>query len=166
MSESDRKRVRLTTACIRVGTAAQGTLLPARRDGPRSCDRPIDRLCHELLHWDVPQHLLSNISSLELSADMMNITTAEVTSVLPNTHLSYSDYVACWVPAMLQELKDCIASKISQSVCFSARGYFKGFVSETSFQFPHHQHQTMPARIVTLSATCLSVEEYQSYLAT
>jgi hypothetical protein len=163
MTESDRKRVRSTTTCIRVGTAAQGTLLPDRRDGRRSCDRPIDRLCHELLHWDVSQHLLSDISSLELSAD---ITTPEVASVLPSTHLSYSDYVACWVPAMLQELKDCIASKITQSSCFSARGYFKGFVSETSFQFPHHQHQTTPAHMVTLSVTCLSVEEYHSYLAT
>lgn len=167
MGDSDRKRIRLTTKGIkRVGaaTAAQGILLPARRDGPSSGDRPIDCLCHELLHWDVSQHLLSIVSSPELSADIMDDATAEVVSVLPSTYRSYSDYVACWVPAMLQELKDCIASKIRQSTSFSARGYFKGFVLGTGTYFQSPPHQTM--QTLTLSATCLSVEEYQSYIAT
>lgn len=167
MCEIDRKRARLTTIGIRVGVSSPETQLPTRDDGPRSGDRPIDRLCHELLlGWDVSQHLLqSNVSNLELSTDDINSVTAEMVSVLPSTHRSYSDYVDCWVPAMLQELKGCIASKISQSACFSARGYLKGFVSETSFQSPqhHHHHQTTPAHTITFSANCLTVEEYQSY---
>jgi len=134
---------------------SDGSLLLTRSYGSgSSCDGPIDRLCHELLHWDVSQLLLLSISSHELSSDIPNNAIA-VEESLPSTHRSYDDYVASWVPAMLQELKGYIISKISQSAGFSTRGYFKGFVPS----------QQAMGHTVTLSVTCLSLEEYQIQLA-